>query len=61
MGLNGNRFKVGPGRQPCPQCHGYPPLVNVDGRFVPTCDTRGGQGSVRRETSTSTKPKALDE
>lgn len=44
MGLNGNRFKPRAGAIDCPECHGYPPLKNIDGRFVPQCATCGGHG-----------------
>lgn len=46
MALNGNRFKIAKGRKPCPECHGYPPLVVEKNRHVPKCDTCGGTGTV---------------
>ena len=46
MGLNGNRFKDREGVVFCPECKGYPPLKNIDGRFVPQCETCGGQGKI---------------
>jgi hypothetical protein len=46
MGLNGNRFKLASRRKPCPTCKGYPPLVIIELRHVPQCDTCGGRGSV---------------
>lgn len=50
MALNGNRFKIGPNRKPCPECHGYPPLKPFEGRLRPECPTCEGQGSVPRES-----------
>lgn len=46
MALNGNRFKIYPGRKPCPACHGYPQLVVVNNRHVPQCDRCAGRGTV---------------
>ena len=56
MGLNGNRFKTTRNSHPCPKCLGYPPLVVVDQRHVPSCETCGGLGSVPREADEKAAP-----
>lgn len=56
MALNGNRFKQPPGKAPCPECHGYPPLKVENNRFVPKCDTCGGGGWVERASVLNVKP-----
>jgi len=57
MGLNGNRFKLSPHSQPCPECLGYPPLVHREGRLVPTCERCGGSGNVPRQGREKAAPK----
>jgi hypothetical protein len=50
MADKGSRFKLAPGRKPCPTCWGSPPLVLRDGRLVPDqCGTCDGRGSVQSE------------